>query len=195
MKKYLSAFWLISGLIMLLPVSVHAHTGIDDVTGFEAGFWHPIGGADHLLAMVAVGLWAAQMGGKSIWLVPATFVTLMLLGGILALSGIHFSHVEAGILISVLSLGILIAAALKFRPTISACIIGFFALFHGHAHGAEMPLAIEAAAYCFGFALSTALLHAIGIASGCVLHKLNIGKIVRWSGGVIAFSGIYLTIA
>jgi urease accessory protein len=194
MKNY-PAFLLILCVMSLLSDSVLAHTGIGDIDGFHAGFWHPIGGADHLLAMIAVGLWAAQMGGKSIWIMPTAFVTLMTLGGILAISGIHLPYVEEGILTSVLVLGILIAAALKFRLLISTGIIGSFALFHGHAHGAEMPLAIEAISYCIGFALSTALLHATGITSGFILHKLNIEKIVRWTGSAIAFGGIYLAVA
>jgi urease accessory protein len=195
MKKHLHLSLLMLGAMSLLPISVLAHTGVGETTGFGSGFRHPIGGADHLLAMVAVGLWAAQMGGRAIWVVPSAFVTLMIFGGIFAISGIHVPYVEEGILVSVLVLGVLIAAAFKFPLAISASIVGVFAVFHGHAHGAEMPLAIGAVSYSLGFALGTALLHAVGIAGGIVLQKMNSEKAVRFAGGAIALGGIYLAMA
>lgn len=195
MKKYLRLSQLLPGAMSLLPVSVLAHTGVGETTGFGSGFNHPIGGADHLLAMVAVGLWAVQMGGRAIRVVPGAFVTLMICGGIFAISGIHVPYVEEGILVSVLALGVLIAAAFRFPLAASAAIVGIFAVFHGHAHGTEMPLAIGAVSYSLGFALATALLHAVGMAGGIILQKMNIEKAIRFAGGAIALSGIYLAMA
>jgi urease accessory protein len=157
MKNQLSL--LLLGAMFFHPISVLAHTGVSETTGLYSGLSHPIGGTDHFLAMVAVGLWAAQMGGKAIWAVPSAFVVLMIFGVALAISGIQVPYVEEGILVSMLTLGVFIAAAFKFPLTTSATIVGFFALFHGYAHGNEMSLAIGAISYSIGFALGTALLH------------------------------------
>ncbi|NOQ52248.1 MAG: hypothetical protein GQ578_08560 [Desulfuromonadaceae bacterium] len=196
MKKNVYAISLvILSAICLMPLSALAHTGVGGTTGFGSGFGHPIGGADHLLAMLAVGLWAAQMAGRAIWAIPSAFVIVMILGGILGISGIPAPYVEEGILLSVLVLGILIATAFKFPLAISALIVGIFAVFHGHAHGTEMPLAIGGLSYSIGFSIATVLLHAFGIAIGVALQKLNIEKVVRFAGGAIAISGIYLALA
>jgi urease accessory protein len=192
-KKCLQLGLLALSVIAFFPVSAFAHTGIGSTTGFGAGFSHPFGGLDHLLAMVAVGLWAAQTGGKAIWAVPGAFMSLMIIGGVLAISGIHLPYVEAGIL--ALVMGVLIAAAFKFPVAVSAVIVGVFAVFHGHAHGAEMPLAMGAASYSFGFALATALLHCAGIAGGIVLQAINTEKVVRIAGVAIAMSGVYMAVA
>jgi urease accessory protein len=181
-------------LIFLLPGMALAHTGVGETTGFAYGFGHPIGGADHLLAMVAVGLWAAQMGKRALWLVPSTFVGIMILGGILGFVGISLPLVETGIVTSVLILGVLIAGAVKLPLLYSALIVGFFAIFHGYAHGAEMPIAIGAASYTFGFALATALLHLAGMGIGMLLWKTNVQVIGRFAGGAIAVSGVYLAV-
>ena len=188
------AFLKILGIFLLFPGMATAHTGVGETTGFIHGLSHPIGGADHLLAMAAVGLWAAQIGGRALWVVPCTFVILMTLGGALGFSGISVPFIEEGILASVLVLGVLIAGAFKFPVIFSALIVGFFALFHGHAHGSEMPAAIGATSYSIGFALATAMLHTVGIASGTFLQKINLEKVNRLTGGAIALSGIYLAV-
>lgn len=181
--------------LCLLPISALAHTGVSQTTGFIAGFVHPIGGADHLLAMMAVGLWAAQMGDRAAWAVPGTFVSMMIAGGVLGISGIQVSYVEEGILVSVLVLGALIAGAFRLPLSISGALVGIFAVFHGHAHGAEMPMAIGAVSYTAGFALATALLHSAGILAGTALRKLNYDKFARVAGYAIALSGIYLAVS
>lgn len=181
--------------ICLLPIAALAHTGSGQATGFSAGFIHPMGGADHLLAMLAIGLWAAQMRGRAAWVVPGAFVSMMMAGGVLGMSGVHVPYMEAGILVSVLVLGMLIAGAVKLPLTISAMLVGIFAVCHGHAHGAEMPIAIGAVSYSAGFALATALLHATGMLAGIGLRILNIEKITRFTGGAIALSGIYMAVA
>jgi urease accessory protein len=190
---------LMLSIAAFFPLSAFAHPGHGVTNVFASGFSHPFGGLDHWLAMVAVGLWAAQMGGRALWMVPGAFVSLMLFGGMLAMSGIHLPYVEAGILASVVVLGVVVAAALKFPLAVSAAIVGLFALFHGHAHGAEMPMAkgmaMDAVSYSLGFTLATALLHGLGIAGGVILQQLNTDKVVRYAGGAIAMGGLFLAVA
>jgi urease accessory protein len=181
--------------LLFLPSTAFAHTGIGETTGLIHGLGHPLAGADHLLAMIAVGIWAAQIGGRALWTVPCTFVSVMVLGGMLGFFGVPVPFIEETILISVLILGILIATALTLPLTYSALIVGFFAIFHGHAHGAEMPVAMAAASYTVGFALVTAALHLIGMALGLLLQRRELQMVNRFAGGVIAVSGLYLAVA
>ena len=140
---------------VLLPGIVFAHTDVGPVTGFAAGFTHPIGGADHVLAMVAVGLWAAQLGGRARWTVPGAFLGAMVLAGALGIAGVTLPLVEAGVLASVLVLGVLITASLSVPAAVGSLLVAAFAVFHGHAHGTEMPLALGGLAYSAGFAAAT----------------------------------------
>ena len=144
-------------MAILAPASVFAHTGADPAAGFGHGFAHPLGGLDHILAMVAVGIWASQIGGKALRAVPAAFVGVMAVGGVLGVSGVAIPFTEEGIIISVLILGVLIAAAARLPLAVSMGIVGLFAVFHGHAHGAGMPVAASGLAYGMGFTLATAL--------------------------------------
>ena len=184
----------LSLLFFFLPGIALAHTGAGQTTGFMYGFGHPIGGADHMLAMVAVGLWAAQIGGRALWIVPGTFVGVMLIGGILGFTGIPVPFVEEGILVSILILGILIVGAFKLPLAYSSMIVGLFAVFHGHAHGAEMPETLSAAWYAVGFALATAMLHLAGMGLGILMQKTNLHTLNRFAGAAIAVSGVYLAI-
>jgi urease accessory protein len=184
----------LSLLFFLLPGIALAHTGAGQTTGFMHGFEHPIGGADHMLAMVAVGLWAAQIGGRALWVVPGTFVGVMVIGGILGFTGIPVPFVEEGILVSILILGILIVGAFKLPLVYSSMIVGLFAVFHGHAHGAEMPETLSAAWYAVGFALVTAMLHLAGMGLGILMQKTNLHTLNRFTGATIAASGIYLAV-
>lgn len=172
--------------------AVLAHTGVGEVTGFSAGFGHPLGGLDHLLAMVAVGLWSAQIGGKATWQIPCAFVGVMLLGGVLGMFGAGLPLVEQGIVASVLVLGVIVAAAWRWPVAASAAVVALFALFHGHAHGSEMPPGAGSVAYSAGFALATALLHAAGIGLASIFHRIAAGRLTRLAGGVIALLGLYL---
>lgn len=192
MLRFLSLLTI--GAISLLPVSAFAHGGVGSVTGFWSGVGHPISGADHMLAMVAVGLWAAQIGGRAVWAVPGAFVALMLVGGVLGFSSIPLPYVEQGILVSVLVMGMLIAFALRLPVLISMIIVGIFAVFHGHAHCSEMPLAMGALSYSAGFAIATALLHAAGIGGGTLLQRLGSVKATRLAGAAIALGGVYLAV-
>jgi urease accessory protein len=181
-------------LLLSAPALALAHAGAEHATGFAHGFGHPLGGTDHFLAMAAVGLWAMQIGRQALWLVPATFVGVMMLGGVLGFSGIDVPFIEQGILLSVLILGVLIAGAFKLPLAVSAALVGVFALFHGHAHGAEMPLETGALSYTLGFALATALLHLTGIVAGALLQRANLPLISRVLGGAIALGGVVLAV-
>ena len=182
-------------ILLLLPGVAAAHTGVGATTGFAHGFLHPVGGVDHLLAMLAVGLWAAQLGGRGIWAVPCAFVGIMICGGALGFSGLALPYIEEGILVSVLVLGALVAASVKFPLPASMLTVALFALFHGHAHGAEMPLAAGAATYTAGFALATTLLHGTGIGFGLLARTISFEKATRVAGSVIVLGGLYLALA
>ncbi len=182
-------------LLSFFPVIALAHTDVGQTTGFTYGFSHPFTGADHMLAMVAVGLWASLIGGRAIWVVPSTFVAVMIVGGFLGFSGVSVPFIEEGILVSVLVLGILIAGAFKLKPAYGAIIVGIFAIFHGHAHGTELPLALGAASYTISFALATAALHLAGIGLGLLFKQVNLPAIERIAGSVIVLSGIYLAVS
>lgn len=182
-------------LLLIFPSLAFAHIGVGETTGLMHGFGHPIGGVDHMLAMIAVGLWAIQIGGRALWVVPCTFVGVMVLGGILGFTGLPVPFVEAGILVSILILGMLIAGSFKVPLVYSSLIVGLFAIFHGHAHGAEMPESISAVSYAVGFALATAMLHMAGLGLGALMQKTNLHTVSRFAGGAIALSGVYLAIA
>jgi urease accessory protein len=179
----------------LTPALAHAHHLPGEASGFASGFGHPLFGLDHVLAMVAVGLWAAQLGGRSRWTVPAAFVCLMAVGGALGMSGIQVPMVEAGILASVLVLGILIAAAVRLPTAASVALVGLFAIFHGHAHGAEIPAAASGFSYALGFVLATIALHACGIGLGMLAKKPSTVPLLRFAGAAIAVAGICLWLA
>ena len=161
-----------------------AHTGAAAATGFAYGFGHPLGGLDHVLAMVAVGLFACVLKGRALWLVPASFVGMMAIGGIVGIYGIPVPLVELGIALSVVTIGGLIAFGRSIPVAVAMAIVGSFAIFHGHAHGAEMPAGASGLAYGLGFMLATASLHGAGILAG-----FGIGKLGEASGATIARAG------
>jgi urease accessory protein len=177
--------------VAVWTTSAAAHTGEGALGGFLAGFSHPIFGYDHLLAMVAVGIWGAQMGGRAVWTLPVTFPLVMAFGGILGMAGVPMPAVETGIALSVLALGLAIAFAWKPFEPVALALIAAFAIFHGYAHGAELPSAADPAAYSAGFVIATGLIHVAGIGVGLVLGKLFEGRLARGLGGVIAAGGLY----
>ncbi len=185
-------FKLICGLVFfaLTPILAQAHIVPGEANGFTSGLNHPLHGLDHILAMVAIGLWAAQLGGRSLWLVPATFVSLMTVGGTLGIMGYHVPMVEAGILLSVLVLGLLVAAKARLPLIQSLAVTGLFAIFHGHAHGTEIPMAASGVSYALGFVLATAALHACGIGLGMVAQKWLATPALRFAGAGIALAGV-----
>jgi urease accessory protein len=182
------------GAAVLLPGAAEAHTFGLPHSHFTAGLTHPLGGLDHLLAMVAVGLWAAQLGGRALWAVPAAFVAMMVAGGIAGMTGVALPLVELGIVGSLLVLGALIMGWAKLPVWASAALVGFFALFHGHAHGAEMPADGSALGYAAGFVLATALLHGIGLAAGLYVQKGLAPWLVRLGGAGVAAAGLVLLV-
>ena len=145
--------------------------------------------------MIAVGLWAAQRGGRALWLVPLAFVSVMILGALLGMAGIAIPFAEKGILISVLVLGVVIAAAVRLPLAASMMLVGLFALFHGHAHGTEMPATASGWLYGLGFVLATAGLHGLGIAIGLGAKRYVSDKLIRLTGCLIAACGVYLFLA
>ena len=177
---------------LLLPSLAHAHVGVGEARGLWHGLSHPLSGLDHICAMVAVGLWAAQMGGRAIWAVPLTFVSVMALGGALGMLGVHVPFVETGIVVSVLTLGVLVAAAVRLPLFASILVVGMFAIFHGHAHGVEMPETASGLAYAAGFIVATAFLHACGIGLGIAIQRLASPAIARFAGIAIVLCGSYL---
>lgn len=157
-----------------------------------AGFTHPLSGLDHILVMVAVGLWAAQIGGRALWVVPTAFVGTMAFGFALAMAGIHLPFVEPAILASVVALGLLVAMAVRMETVACAAVVGVFALFHGYAHGGELGAA-GALPFSTGFVIATALLHVAGIGLGLGISRLSSGRIIsRILGGLTAFAGLAL---
>lgn len=183
-------------LFLLVPSLAQAHPGgVGHTHGVTNGLLHPLTGLDHICAMLAVGLWAAQRGGRAVWLVPLTFVSVMALGGLLGASGISLPFVEQAIAASVLILGLLIAASVRLPLVASALLVGAFAIFHGYAHGAEMPATAAGFGYGLGFLVATALLHGAGIAIGLTAKNWSGERFVRLAGGAIAACGLALCFA
>jgi urease accessory protein len=195
MKRAVFAPATVSASIALLAGPVLAHTGAGAASGMATGFGHPIGGLDHVLAMVAVGILAAQLGSRAIWLVPAAFVAAMAAGGLLGVAGAALPFVEQGIAGSVVILGFVIALGWRMPTTAAMAMAGALAIFHGYAHVAEMPVDASGLAYGAGFALATALLHAAGVGFGVGARKIaaQLAPVaVRLAGGAIAATGIML---
>ena len=182
----------ITAALVLAPAIAFAHTGHADLNGLAHGFIHPATGIDHVLAMVAVGMLAAQLGGRALWLVPLSFVAVMAFAGALGMAGIQLPFAEVGIALSVVVLGLAIAFPLKLSTVATMALVAFFALFHGHVHGAEMPGGMSAFPYAAGFVAATALLHAIGVGLR-LLFGFEGGRfgrrVVQAGGGAMALFG------
>ena len=177
-----------------LPGLAEAHTGVHPLLaeGLAAGFIHPFSGLDHLLAMVAVGLWAASLGGIARWAVPCAFIAIMTLGAVGGVYGLALPAVETLISASVVVLGVMVALSVRIPAVTAAAIVAVFGLFHGHAHGIEMPEMAQALQYGLGFVAATALLHGAGLALGTVLPRFAPARAIRFAGGAIAAAGVAL---
>jgi urease accessory protein len=183
----------IAAALGVLATPALAHVGVGDHFSFLHGLEHPLGGLDHLAAMISVGLWAAVSGGRRLWAWPLAFVIMMVVGGILGRSGIALPMVEPIIALSVVVLGVLVAAMVKVPVAIGAAIVAAFAIFHGYAHGAEAP-ADGWLGYAAGFVIATAFLHLIGIGIARLLER-GIGALpVRAIGGAMAVFGLFLMV-
>ena len=164
--------------------AANAHSALDGL----AGFGHPFSGLDHVLAMVATGLFAASLGGRALWIVPAAFVTMMAAGGAMGASGVELHVVEAGISASVIALGIVLALRMSLPTAVAMGLVGVVAIFHGHSHVVEAPAAASSIAYAGGFMVATAVLHASGVALGLGLARIN-PRILQLGGGATAIAG------
>ena len=190
----------ISSLFRILAVAsltcaaaaASAHSDSADAGGFLSGYIHPLSGLDHLLAMVAVGIWGATLGRPLIWALPIAFPLMMVVGGVLGIARVPLPFVQAGVATSVIALGLAIALAWRAPIPASIAIVAVFAIFHGHAHGTELPSTGQPAAYAAGFVVSTGLLHLAGIAIG-LLKSLSYGeKLLRAAGAAIAATGAWI---
>jgi len=184
--------------IVFFPAAAWAHPGIAGHThGFAYGFAHPFSGIDHILAMVAVGLFAAHLGGRALWLVPLSFVSVMALAGVAGMGGIVLPFVEIGIALSIVVLGLAIAVQLNVPTLAAMALVSFFAIFHGYAHGAEMPASMSGLFYGIGFVCATALLHAMGVGLGIAIGRMGEAhsrRIVQIGGAATALAGVAIAI-
>lgn len=187
------SFWLLAALAFTAPPALaHPNTGLG--VGFVSGFTHPLTGIDHILAMVAVGIWGTQLGKPAIWLLPVTFPLVMSFGGVLGVRGVPLPGVETGVAASAVVLGLMIVLAARPPIAVAAVIVGAFAIFHGYAHGVELPKAAYPLAYGVGFVLSTGLLHLTGIAIG-LIERWPVGlRTLRAVGAGISAVGVYLLV-
>lgn len=178
-------------LALLWAQAAFAHVGPAEAGGLLTGLLHPLSGADHVLAMLAVGLWGAQLGAPAIWVLPVAFPLVMALGALLGFFGVPVPGIELGIAASAIVLGA--AVALELRPglVVAALIVGVFAIFHGHAHGTELPAGQDALLYSIGFVIATGGLHALGIGIG-TLHRWGWGRrVLRSAGAAVAAGGLF----
>jgi urease accessory protein len=177
--------------LALVPAIALAHEETGQAAGFLAGFAHPVSGLDHVLAMVAVGLWGAVLGPPAIWVLPVAFPVVMAFGGLMGLLGVPLPGVEVGIAVSAIVLGVMVLAEIRPALWIAAALVAFFAVFHGHAHGRELPEGASALLYSLGFVVATGLLHAVGILIGAA-HRWAAGRqVVRAAGAGVAAAGLF----
>lgn len=177
-------------LLTLLSGSAAAHISGGLAGGFSSGLMHPVLGLDHVVAMLGVGLWGAFLGSPAIWILPVAFPLVMTIGGALGIIGVPLPAVETGIALSAIVLGTMVAFAVRPPIAVAAFIVGFFAIFHGYAHGAELPTSANPMAFSLGFVISTGLLHLTGIAFGLLSRWPSGRRVVQAGGVVIAFTGV-----
>ncbi len=184
------------GLSLLAGTPASAHDELDTGVGFLTGLLHPALGFDHLLAMLSVGILSVQIGARAIWYVPATFVLAMIFGGYLGIAGVPVPLVEVGIALSVLALGAALAAENYVPAGAAVCCVGIFGIFHGHAHGTEMPLIANPWVYGLGFVIGTATIHLAGVLIGFAFRRISNGRgLMRFLGAGIAGIGSYILFA
>jgi len=181
----------LAAALLLVALPAWAHEGGGQAAGFLSGMLHPVSGLDHVLAMVAVGLWGAQLGAPAIWLLPVAFPLVMAFGGFLGLMGVPVPGVEIGIALSAVLLGVMVATQSRPPLGVAIALVGFFAVFHGHAHGTELPAGASGLLYSVGFVIVTGLLHATGIAVGLV-HRWERGRLaLRGAGAAVTAAGVF----
>jgi urease accessory protein len=174
-------------LVSAAPALAHEQQG--QAAGLLSGLLHPVSGLDHVLAMIAVGVWGAQLGAPAVWLLPVTFPMVMAAGGFLGLVGIPLPGIEVGIALSAVLLGLMVAREARPSLVVAALLVGFFAVFHGHAHGTELPAGQSGLAYSIGFVIATGGLHGAGILLG-IAHDWPLGRVLlRVAGAGVALAG------
>lgn len=188
MKRALTAFVI---FFVFAPAAALAHPGHEGAGGLLQGLVHPVTGIDHVLAMIAVGLLAAQYGGRALWLVPMSFLVAMAAAGAIGMAGIPVQIVEVGIGLSVVVLGLMIAFQIKPPTLVAMVVVGFFALFHGYAHGSEMPNGLAGLSFAAGFLAATGLLLGAGVGLGLLLQRRTVSpRLIQAGGGAMALIGI-----
>ena len=182
-------------VLILWPLHAWAHVGSSgEAGGFLTGIQHPVSGFDHVIAMFAVGLWGAQLGAPAMWLLPVVFPMMMAGGGMLGLMGIPIPGVEIGIAVSAVVLGFMVLTEARPKIQLAMVVVAFFAIFHGHAHGTELPAGQSGLLYSIGFVAATGCLHGIGIAIG-LIHRWPAGRLVlRGAGSLVCAAGIYFLV-
>jgi urease accessory protein len=181
---------LVLALSLLRPASALAHTRGGEALGFLSGLQHPVSGLDHVLAMIAVGLWGAQLGAPAVWLLPVTFPMVMAFGGMLGLMGVRIPGIEIGIALSAIGLGFAVFHEARPQLWVAALLVALFAIFHGHAHGTELPQGANGILYSIGFVIATGTLHGVGISIGLV-HRWPAGRLaLRAAGALVAIAGV-----
>jgi urease accessory protein len=191
--RHMDLFVCFMALVMYLVLtpSAHAHVEGAQAVGFITGLEHPWSGLDHVLAMIAVGIWGAQLGNPAIWVLPITFPMVMSFGAMMGLLGIPLPGIEVGIAVSAILLGAMVLGEVQPKLVVAAILVGVFAIFHGHAHGTELPAGQSGLLYSMGFVIATGVLHGIGIIIG-LIHRWPAGKLVlRGAGAFIAVMGMF----
>ena len=182
--------WVVLALVFGLVARLEAHVQSGQAAGFLTGLKHPISGPDHVLAMIAVGLWGAQLGAPAVWMLPVAFPMMMAVGGFMGLVGVPLPGVEIGIALSAILLGAVVASESRPRLAVAVILVAFFAIFHGHAHGTELPMGQSGLTYSIGFVMATGCLHGVGITIG-VIHRWPAGKTaLRAAGAIVATAGV-----
>ena len=178
-------------LFCLAATPALAHEQAGQAAGFVTGLLHPVSGLDHVLAMISVGLWGAQLGAPAVWLLPVVFPMVMAFGGFLGLVGVPVPGTEVGIALSAILLGVMVALEARPPVWVAAALVGFFGIFHGYAHGTELPPGENALLYSVGFVIATGCLHGVGIGIGAA-HRWGVGRIaLRVAGALVALAGVY----
>jgi urease accessory protein len=175
---------------LLYPAAAFAHSRGGEALGFVSGLQHPVSGLDHVLAMIAVGLWGAQLGAPAVWFLPVTFPMVMAFGGMLGLMGVRLPGIEVGIALSAIALGFVVCTEARPQLWAAVLLVAVFAIFHGHAHGTELPAGANGILYSIGFVIATGTLHALGISIG-LIHRWPAGRVaLRAAGAIVAVAGV-----
>lgn len=178
-------------LLALWPVLAFAHVAPSEAGSFFSGLGHPVSGLDHVVAMIAVGLWGAQLGLPALWVLPVAFPMLMAFGGVLGLLGVSIPYVEVGIALSAVVLGALVLGAVRLPLVVAVLVVSAFAIFHGHAHGTELAPGHSAILYSLGFVLATGLLHGVGIGIGFIQRWKMGESVLKGAGAMVMLAGVY----